>query len=59
MKIETEMSRLQAERDVARHELAQSRQLIAEIRTVIEGPGDADQKINRLIDVLQFEGALA
>jgi hypothetical protein len=51
MKLETEISRLQAERDVARHEQARLRRLIEEIRMILaDNPNHADQKIKALID---------
>jgi hypothetical protein len=53
MDFEAQISHLKAERDVARHELAVSRQLLEEIRATIDGPDDANQKIRRLIDRLQ------
>jgi hypothetical protein len=47
------ISNLKAERDVARHELAERNKLIEEIRTALGKEGDAHQTISWLIARLE------
>jgi hypothetical protein len=59
MDFEQQFSHLKAERDVARHDLAVARRLVEEMRATIQGPDDAEQKVKRLIDILESASAHA
>lgn len=51
------ISVLQAERDVARHELAERNKLLDEVRKKLAEPSDAQAKVAWLVDRLEFSAA--